>query len=63
MTSAALSRLFPEVIFTVAYADEDIGYNIGRYAIQNGEVVTADDMDEGTEEACRFAEELWATEE
>ena len=33
-----LSEIFPEVEFHYAYADEDLGYNVGRGIIQNGEI-------------------------
>lgn len=33
-----LSEIFPEVEFHYAYADEDLGYNVGRGIIKNGEI-------------------------
>jgi hypothetical protein len=33
-----LSEMFSEVEITVEYADEDIGYNCGRYSYENGEL-------------------------
>ena len=33
-----LSTMFPDDEIRVAYADEDIGYNLGVYSIKNGEV-------------------------
>ena len=32
----ALSLKYPEVIFKIAYADEDMGSNLGTYTIING---------------------------
>ena len=34
----SLSEKFPDVEIEVAYADEDIGRNCGRYTIEDGEV-------------------------
>jgi len=34
-----LSKKFPKNIFTIKYADEDIGKNCGMYVLQNGEVL------------------------
>ena len=58
-----LSRMFPEVTFRVAYAEEDLGQNVGRYTIKNGELVEHDDIEEGTKEAHQLAAELWGDEE
>lgn len=33
-----LSKKFPTLIFTVAYADDDLGYNCATYKIQDGEM-------------------------
>ena len=42
-----LSRLFPEELITVHYADEEIGVNYGSYTLLNGELDVLDiNMDE-----------------
>lgn len=33
-----LSEIFPEVEFHYAYADEDLGFNVGRGIFKNGEI-------------------------
>ena len=35
----ALSRRFPDVVFTLEWADEDLGSNVGRASYQNGEII------------------------
>lgn len=35
----AISIMFPDVIFELDYADEDIGSNVGRYVMQAGELL------------------------
>lgn len=49
----ALSRKFPDVTFSVKYADEDIGSNCGWYEVKNGEI-TARDYEDRV-----FAMNLW----
>lgn len=53
-----LSVLFPDAVFTVQYADEDLGYNCGEYQFTNGEFYEISRMD-GEEYAVEFANELW----
>lgn len=54
----ALSKKFPDITIEHEYADEDIGYNCGRTSYKDG--VTIDwDFDEGSEEAVRFACDMW----
>lgn len=58
-----ISEMFPDVRITHLFADEDIGWNCGRYFFVNGEPVEdADYIKEGTEEAIRFACNLWGYE-
>ena len=33
-----LSEIFPDIEFHYAYADEDLGYNVGRGTVRNGEI-------------------------
>lgn len=42
----------------VAYADEDLGYNLGKYSIKNGERTDLLGIEDGTEEASEFAAQL-----
>lgn len=37
-TCSKLSEVFPEVELHYAYADENLGFNVGRGIIQNGEI-------------------------
>lgn len=50
-----LSEMFPNVLIQVSYADEDLGYNIGQYAIKNGERSDLLGIGEGSDEANYFA--------
>lgn len=47
----ALSKMFPEITFTVKYADEDIGSNFGYYEITNGET---EDLEHEIDDEERF---------
>lgn len=53
-----LSALFPDALFTLKYADEDLGHNCGEYQFQQGESDKISGM-EGSEDAIEFANELW----
>lgn len=53
-----LSRRFPDVIFHVKYADEDLGQNIGEYRIDNGYRQDLGLPAVGTMEAVRYACEV-----
>lgn len=54
----ALSMRFPEAPIHVQWADEDMGYNVGRYTILAGE---ADELPlvQGSAEALALAESIW----
>ena len=56
-----LSKKFPDETISVDYADEDLGYNCGSFAVKNGEIVSeylnTDNVD--YEVSRRFACELW----
>lgn len=58
-----LSQMFPEVTFEVEYADEDFGYNVGRYNLQNGEIIEQNIPDGGTLEALEMAMDIKDDEE
>lgn len=51
----ALSEKFPDEIIQVAFADEDMGHNLGGYLIKNGESTSLITLVEGTEEAVDYA--------
>ena len=53
----ALSKMLPDCEIEVEYADEDYGYNCGRYTLKNGEVITSYQPD--GEEALMFSLEVW----
>ncbi len=50
-----LSKNFPDVLIQVSYADEDLGHNIGQYAIKNDERTDLLGIEEGSDEANDFA--------
>lgn len=58
-----LSQMFPEVTFEVEYADEDFGYNVGRYNLLNGETIEQNIPDGGTQEAIEMAMDVKGDEE
>lgn len=51
----ALSEKFPDHEFSVEYADEDLGYNLGQYLIQNGEIIQETEILPASDEALDFA--------
>lgn len=53
-----LSKMFPEVTFEFAYADEDFGYNVGEYTLLNGFSIQQNIPDGGTDEAFEMAMEI-----
>jgi hypothetical protein len=53
-----LSKMFPQVTFEVEYADEDFGYNVGRYVLLNGETIEQNIPDGGTQEAIEMAMDI-----
>lgn len=52
-----LSELFPDVCFTLHYADEDVGYNCGYRIYKGGELKESEEF-EDHDEAIRFACEI-----
>lgn len=53
-----LSEKYPSLEFEVSYADEDFGYNVGKYTYQNGEIIREYLPDGGSPEADKMAEEI-----
>jgi len=54
----ALCEKFPDVTFSVEYADEDTGSNVGRYTQQNLEELEVDQPENGSKEAYKMAIEI-----
>lgn len=54
----ALSNKFPDVEIEVSYADEDLGYNLGKYSILGGVTNDNEQFEHGSEEALEFAAQL-----
>jgi hypothetical protein len=53
-----LSKMFPQISFEVEYADEDFGYNVGRYVLLDGETIEQNIPDGGTQEAIEMAMDI-----
>lgn len=53
-----LSAMFPEVEFRVEYADEDFGYNVGKYILFGGEEIDNDIPQGGSKEAILMAMDI-----
>ena len=53
-----LSEKYPSLEFEVSYADEDFGYNVGKYTYQDGEIIEIYLPDGGSPEANKLAEEI-----
>ena len=54
-----MSKKYPNSIFNVQYADEDLGNNAGRYIVRNGQYLAPDDILDGSKEAFEIAINLW----
>ena len=52
------SKMFPEVTFEMKYADEDMGYNVGKYHLKNGEYIFTELPEGGSVDAYKLALEL-----
>jgi hypothetical protein len=59
----ALSKKFPEAIFDVKFADEDVSYNVGRYQMKNGVIIMDNSPVNGSKEAYELYFEIWGGEE
>lgn len=55
---AALSRRFPDDTIRVDYADENLGYNLSRYVMRNGEIVKEEIPEPGSPEALDMAAQI-----
>lgn len=53
-----LVEFFPEITFKVAFADEDTGYNVGKYTVKGDEVIEEDFPEGGSKEAYKMAFEV-----
>lgn len=53
----ALSKMLPDCEIEVEYADEDYGYNCGRYNLKNGERI--DSYQPDGDEALRYSLDVW----
>lgn len=53
-----LSKKYPQATFEVEYADEDFGYNVGKYVLVNGETIDENIPDGGTQEAIEMAMDI-----
>jgi len=53
-----LSKKYPQVTFEVEYADEDLGHNVGKYVLLNGETIEENIPDGGTVEAMEMAMDI-----
>lgn len=54
-----LSEMFPKVKITHYFADENIGFNCGKFTYIGGEVHDDSDFEEGTKESAKFACDMW----
>ncbi len=61
--TAKLSEMFPEVVFSHKWADEDIGYNCGRLVFKNQEIIEEYVPERGSDDAVRFACDIWGYDE
>lgn len=55
-----LAEMFPDVGFTVRYADEDIGYNCGTLEYSDGELYS---INIEPDASCEFAFDVWGYDE
>ena len=55
----ALSRQFPAEVFSVSYADEDIGSNAGAYDMKGGKLLAGGEFEDGSREAYEMAFSHW----
>ncbi len=53
-----LSKLFPDVLISVRYSDEDFGYNVGEFDLRNGEEVKVNQPKGGSVEAYELAMDI-----
>lgn len=53
-----LSEKFPDQEIEVQWADEDLGFNVGKYTIKNGKVLESDIPKGGSDEANEMAAQI-----
>ena len=53
-----LSKMHPDLVFTIKYADEDFGYNLGEYVLVDGECVEDYSPVGGSVEAYKMAMDI-----
>ena len=53
-----LSKMIPNATLEIMFADEDFGYNVGKYKLFEGEVVDCDFPQGGSKEAFQLALEV-----
>lgn len=53
-----LSELFKDIEFSVRFADEDFGQNVGEYTYLNGRLVESNIPEDGSEEAEQLAADI-----
>lgn len=58
-----LSFHFPNIEFSVKYADEDFGYNVGQYTLLNGQVTEQNIPEGGSMDAIRLALDIQGNED
>lgn len=54
-----LARKYPDIKFTVQYADEDLGYNCGEYSFHMKHCSYSERMFDSADEQLKFACDIW----
>ena len=57
----ALSEKFPEILFTIEWSDEDMGYNVGAQTYYSGKIIMETIPEPGSREAYEMAFEIHGT--
>lgn len=65
MLMLEVTKLFPEVTMGYEFADENFGYNLGRYTLKAGEIISEYEPEEDSAEAKILAKQIlgWEPEE
>ena len=58
MKAVKIEKMIENIIFKLAWADEDIGYNLGNVKIKCGEIINKDTIEEGSNYAIEFANKI-----
>lgn len=53
-----VTKKFPEIFMDYEFADENFGYNLGRYTFLSGEIISEYEPEEGSPEARALAKEI-----